>query len=395
LPDGGYFFLREIRVNPAGAIFNGTAMSNFIRGQASAHGMPVHVTWAGNPWSLFGLCLLNILLIIITAGIYWFWARTEYRRYMWQMVRINGEPLEYTGKGSEILIGYLKLFLFVLLPVIAIVAGAQLAFGPGSAASAAATFIVYISLFCLYFAGVFRAHRYILSRTRWRGIAFGLGGDARAYAWTSIWTAFLSGLTLGWIWPWRLMALRRRLTSAMSFGSVPFRFEGSSGSLYGAFAFLWLSLVAAYGAIFAIQIAIMRVQMQQPAPQQRLPIRWDTVPHMAVWIILAAIPVILAALSLFEARKLNVFAKSTKISSLAFDLNAGWLSVFWLTFSNLCILILSIGILRPITQARRLRYLVTRLELTGQADLDEVAQGPEQRGSPGAGLEAAFSIEIF
>jgi uncharacterized membrane protein YjgN (DUF898 family) len=320
---------------------------------------------------------------------------------MWQMVRINGEPLEYTGKGTELFIGYLKLFAIVILPVIAIIVGMQLALGPRHPATVGVTLVIQLSLFFLYFVGIFRGHRYILSRTRWRGIALGLNGNAAGYAWTSVWTSLLTGFTLGWIFPWRTMALRRRITSAMHFGSVPFRFEGRAGPLYGPFAVLWLCLVGLYGAFFAGLVStVMRVQMQHP--QEKLPVRWwegvrmeDILHTPAFWILIAIVPLALIGLSWFEARKLNLFARATKISGLDIDLQAAGGSVLWLTVSNLFILILSAGILRPVAQARRLRYLVTRMVFLGTADLDEVLRGPEQRGSQGAGLEAAFSIEIF
>ena len=100
----------------------------------SRSGTPIRVSWAGNPWSLTGLCILNIILIVLTLGIYWFWARSEYRRRMWQMVRVNGEPLEYTGTGGELIVGYLKLFVFVMLPVIATGVAAGMFLGPEKSA---------------------------------------------------------------------------------------------------------------------------------------------------------------------------------------------------------------------------------------------------------------------
>ncbi len=370
-------------------------MSNlFPQAQSQrSQGRPIRLSFAGNPWRLSGLCFLNILLIVITIGIYWFWARTEYRRYMWQMVRINDEPLEYTGKGKELLIGYLKLFAFVILPSVVLIGGVQLAFGPKHPLAFTSVAFVYIAIFCLYFAGIFRANRYILSRTRWRGIAFSLGSGAAGYAWTSIWSALLSGPTLGWLWPWRLMALRRRLTNAMSFGSMPFSFEGRAGALYGPFAFMWLAFVLFYGGVIALQVKLMALKAQHPA--EKMPLHWDSIPPLALLAIFAAIPVAVIGYSWFEARKLNVFAEATRVGGLKMHLEAGGGSVFWLTLSNMLILVFSVGILRPVTQARRLRYLVTRLSISGLADLDEVHPGLEREGTQGAGLEAAFSIEIF
>ena len=209
---------------------------------------PIRVSWAGNPWSLTGLCFINILLIVLTLGIYWFWARSEYRRRMWQMVRVNGEPLEYTGTGGELIVGYLKLFFFVMLPAIAVIVAGQVFLGPNNPLIAVLISVLYIGFFLLVFAGIYRANRYILTRTRWRGIAFGLEKGAIGYAWMSIWSALLTGLTLGWLLPWRATALRRTLTDAMRFGSLRFRFEGSAGPLYGPFALVWVAAIPALAA---------------------------------------------------------------------------------------------------------------------------------------------------
>jgi uncharacterized membrane protein YjgN (DUF898 family) len=371
-------------------------MSGFTLQAAAqpAQSTPVRISWAGNPWSLFGLCFLNFLLFVITVGIYWFWSRTEYRRYMWQMVRINGEPLEYTGKGKELLIGYLKLFAFIVLPLVATVFVIRLYFSPQSTAAVIVAPALYIGWSFLYFVGVFRAHRYVLSRTQWRGIALGLTGNAAGYGWKSFWTWLLTVFTLGWIIPWRTAALRRRLTAAMSFGSVQFRFEGRAGPLYGPFTVLWLCFIGFFGAFGALSASVTRARMLHPG--QKVLLGWEEVTHhTAFWVMLAVIAIALISRCWYEARKLNLFARATRIGSPGTDLRASGESVLWLTVSNLFILILSLGLLRPIAQARRLRYLVTRMAFLGPADLDEVLRGPEREGSQGAGLEASFAIEIF
>ncbi len=376
-------------------------MSYASRGPAaqSRPATPIHVSWAGNPWSLTGLCIFNILLTVLTLGIYWFWARSEYRRRMWQMVRVNGEPLEYTGTGGELIVGYLKLFFFVMLPAVAVTAIAAALLGPQNPLLGLLMFGLYIGFFFLFFAGIYRANRYILTRTRWRGIAFGLEKGAIGYAWLSIWSALVTGLTFGWLLPWRATALRRRLTDAMRFGSLPFRFEGSAGALYGPFALVWVAAIPAFAAFGKIQWvlmqAMMKAQREHPGEAAGVKLGWDELPHEAFWIILAAIPLVLVALCWFEARKLSTFASATKLGELEARLEATAGSILWLIISNMFILMLSVGILRPVAQARRLEYLVSRFSLQGSADLDEVLRMPEDEGAQGAGMEAAFSIEIF
>ena len=97
----------------------------------------------------------------------------------------------------------------------------------------------------------------------------------------------------------------------------------------------------------------------------------------------------------FEARKLNVYARATKLAGLGANLETDAGGILWLAVSNALIVFFSATILRPVAQARRLKYLVDRFSFSGSVDLDKVLLASEHAGSQGAGLEAAFSIEIF
>ncbi len=50
---------------------------------------------------LLGITLTNLVLNLITLTVYRFWARTNVRRHIWSCVHINGEALEYTGRGKS------------------------------------------------------------------------------------------------------------------------------------------------------------------------------------------------------------------------------------------------------------------------------------------------------
>ena len=55
---------------------------------------------------LLGLVLKTGSLMVVTLGLYSFWARTRLRRWLWSSVRPGGMPLEYTGQPLEKLIGF-------------------------------------------------------------------------------------------------------------------------------------------------------------------------------------------------------------------------------------------------------------------------------------------------
>ena len=175
----------------------------------------VKLSWV-QPDGLIGLSFANYFLRIITLGVYHFWGKTEVRRRIWSAVRLNGEPLAYTGTGKELFLGFLLVFGVVMLPMTLAVFAASFAFGPQSPAPA----LVYPLFFVLMGIGIYRAQRYRLSRTLWRGIRGGLEGSARSYAWTHVWTGVLVPFTLGWILPWRQTKLQSLLVNDMRFGEV-------------------------------------------------------------------------------------------------------------------------------------------------------------------------------
>src|SRR5215510_11290460 len=68
---------------------------------------PQRLTYDGQIGELYGIFFLNLLLGIITLGIYRFWGRTRYRRYLWSHTSYDGDRFEYTGTGGELFRGFI------------------------------------------------------------------------------------------------------------------------------------------------------------------------------------------------------------------------------------------------------------------------------------------------
>ena len=173
---------------------------------------------------MVGLSFKNFLLRIVTLGIYHFWGKTEVRKRIWSAIRINGEPLQYTGTGKEMFLG----FLFVLGVVTRAAAApddrsaSSLVFGPSRPRSAFQVRALRRLFFYLIGVGMHRAIRYRMSRTIWRGIRGGLEGSAWRYGWTYFWTGILL-IADAWL---GLAVARDKLqgliTNDMRFGNRPF-----------------------------------------------------------------------------------------------------------------------------------------------------------------------------
>src|SRR5262245_23138045 len=190
------------------------------------------ISWVQPQGGFLGLSLLNGLLRILTLGVYHFWGKTEVRQRIWSAVRIDGEPLEYRGTGTELLRGFLIVFALILLPMAIASFASALFLSENSPWRGTYELSFWTLLFLLSGFGIHRARRYRLSRTRWRGIRGGLSGRSAPFAWTYLWTLLLVPLTLGWIVPWRTVRLQRALFNDTRFGDKAFAFTGGAGPLY-------------------------------------------------------------------------------------------------------------------------------------------------------------------
>jgi uncharacterized membrane protein YjgN (DUF898 family) len=62
----------------------------------------------GTAETLFPIFIRNLLLSIVTLGVYSFWARSEFRRYLLSHLELAGERFEYHGTGRELFRGFLR-----------------------------------------------------------------------------------------------------------------------------------------------------------------------------------------------------------------------------------------------------------------------------------------------
>ena len=157
------------------------------------------------------------VLLAVTLGIYRFWLATDIRRFLWAHTEIDGESLEYTGTAVELLLGFL-IAIALLVPIYAVFFLLTLSMGPiGRAISA-------MSLPALAFLGqyaIYRARRYRLTRTVFRGVRFHQTGSAVRYAVCAIFWSVLIALTVGLAYPFAQASLERYKLRNTYYGNLP------------------------------------------------------------------------------------------------------------------------------------------------------------------------------
>ncbi len=211
-------------------------------------------TFGGSGRRLAGLMFGGVLLTVLTLGFYRFWLRTDLRRYYWNSIRIDGEPFEYTGRALEMFLGFL-IAIFFLAIYLFLISAALSAWSLAVWQNLeAALFLPLLAVVPLVPFAKYRAQRYLLSRTRFRGIRFGLEPGAWAYAGRSLlWNAGVI-LTLGLLWPVADFYLRRFVTQRTYFGDQRMSLEGKPAHLVRRFFTVFVLPIFAGAILVALSL---------------------------------------------------------------------------------------------------------------------------------------------
>ena len=192
----------------------------------------------------------NSLLTLATLGVYRFWGKARIRRYLWSRIRFLGDRVEYTGTGGELFLGFLA-----AIAVLALVAGGlfgiRMALGEAHPGYWWFLESVYVlALFLLSHAAAYRARRYRLSRTEWRGIRFAQGGPSIRYAFAALGWSVVVLLSLGAAYAVYRTRLQGYRTAHTSFGNRRFVLDARARELLGTWLLAWLLLVPSLGITY-------------------------------------------------------------------------------------------------------------------------------------------------
>ncbi|WP_434660404.1 YjgN family protein [Klebsiella sp. MISC125] len=110
---------------------------SMISGQQQSHSY--RFVFHGQIWPYFVICLVNVILSIITCGIFIPWAWVRSRRYLCENMEVNGTRFGYHGRGITILLSWVLIF------VVLVILGLALAiFYPGSEGGEMLLFLILL-----------------------------------------------------------------------------------------------------------------------------------------------------------------------------------------------------------------------------------------------------------
>jgi len=304
------------------------------------------VAFSGSGGTLFGIQIVNVLLTIITLGIYYFWGKTRVRAYTHSEMEFDGDRFAYHGTGKELLVGGLKAFgLFVV-----IVGGLGLLqfLTPGEAPKIAIGLLIYAVGLVLVPIATVGSRKYRLSRASWRGIRFSFRGQTGEYMRIFIGGAVLTFVTLGLYYPFFYNNMWKYLIGNSYFGTKRFAFDGSGSDLFGRY-------------LLAIVLSIFTLGLY-----------W-------FW---------------FSAERNRYYWSHTAFESARFRSTVRGGPLFRLTLGNVLLAVFTLGLAVPWVVVRNLRFVCTNVMLEGPVDFAAIQQDAQAASPVGESLADFLGLDI-
>lgn len=216
--------------------------------------------FTGTGSEYFRIWIVNVLLTLLTLGVYSAWAKVRKARWFAQHTELEGDRFDFHGSAPRILVGRIVAVVLLALWTFSFDWSAELG-------------IAVLGLFCVVGPLLFAsAQRFKLANSSWRGLRFGFAVPrAKLYAvclpLLLLWTAGTVAQAVGaeGVWlvaaalppfiglPWAHARLKQMQHDHANFGAQRFHYRPSTPEFYGLYAVgLVLLLVAgAFGATLA------------------------------------------------------------------------------------------------------------------------------------------------
>jgi uncharacterized membrane protein YjgN (DUF898 family) len=350
---------------------------------AHAAGRDRAIEFTGNWREYLPIAVTNVLLMIVTLGVYRFWATARQRRYLWSRKHIIDDSLEWSGTGKEMFLGFLivvavvlPFFLFFQFLFPAMVARGK------EAAAGGILFLFYIAI--LYLGGVarFRALRYRLSRTWWHGIRGGSDDPGWNYGGEYLGRYALTFMTMFIVFPWATTRLWNSRWNQMSFGPTKFSADLTTDGLKRRWAGVYLAPLAAM-LLLSILFAVLKTSLAD-SPR--------SIGGILVGIVLLIYLIIPLMTLHWFAKFYRHAADSTHLGDLDFGFDAStwdWLKLF---LGNLGLAMVTLGFGLAFWGYRNWSFMVRHTHLYGVVDLATLTQSTASAPAEAEGWADAFDV---
>lgn len=185
---------------------------------------PLRIAYNGKGGEFFVLLIKNFFLVLITLGIYNFWARVNAQRYLYEHATLAGGRFGWHATGKERFVGFLKAVL-----IFAAIIGINALLGK---ISRYLGLILPLAIIVLLPAIIVAMYRFKLSRTSFNQIRFRFTGRAGNLAAVTLKGAMLTIVTFGFYGPWFAAQVRCFLYQHTHIGDSKFDYDGEGSEIF-------------------------------------------------------------------------------------------------------------------------------------------------------------------
>ncbi len=343
---------------------------------------PQTLRFNGSGGEYFRIWIVNLLLSILTLGIYSAWAKVRRLQYFYRNTELAGSSFEYHGQALSILKGRIVAICLLLI------------YQHGFDVS---PLVGVLSLLLL--GGVLplllrNSLRFRLYNSSYRGLRFRFKGSV-AGAYETFLFGFLGSLfTLYILAPLFHQKLKVYQHGNSWYGQTRFSFAARVGQFYGIYG---RALLMSFGAamLSGVLIAMVIPAFGAHHAAGAKPDPKELAVFVGGFVLLFYLPVLLVVGPYVSARLQNLIWNNTRLGEHRFECRLSARRLFWIYLSNFFAVVLSLGFFSPWAMVRLARYRTECLSLVPASSLDEfVADQSQEIGAIGEEAAGAFDIDI-
>ena len=308
----------------------------------------------GDGKSLFKIYIVNVLLTIVTVGLYYPWAKAKLLAYHYSETELQESRFAFLGTGNEIFKGFIKaILIFGGWYGISLWLSLQMQTGQDIILFSVLTIFWQFVLFLIFPLAIVGSLKYRLSRTTWRGIHMKYTGNVKSMYIVFIKGFLLTIVTFGIYAPWFMVNIRKEILKNVKLGDLKFSFNGDGGTLFG---------IGIAGSLLSmITLGIYTFQ--------------------------------------YMANMYNFNLDHTKIQlgseKASLEGTATGMGFFKLQIGNMLIVILSLGLATPYAMVRTLKFYADTVKLKGNITFSNIKQEEiDDADATGDSLLDAFEMDI-
>lgn len=352
------------------------------------------LTFSGTGAEYFRIWIVNLLLTIVTCGLYSAWAKVRRLQYFSRNTELDGVPFDFHGNPVAILKG--RLVAFVLL------AGYHFAFGL-SMTVGLAIFGALVLILPWLLRG---ALRFRMANTSWRGLRFGFTGTV-----TGAYAVFVPPILMflvpgvlgalvthhgphalnGWFsvigllylaWPSLHAAIKRYQHAHIRYGGADSQYTLGASSFWPTYVLVFCAVVVV-GLVVIVTVPMAFRLLGRGAASA-----------IAVLLGIGLYLAMLALLPLVQARLGNLVWSHTAFPGMTMTADMTFRGLFRLHMTNVLMTLVTAGLFHPFAMVRVQRYMLVHVHLATTADLDNLSGDAPQRRVNAAGEGAADFLGV-